>query len=552
MGAYNLITASWLPARRRSGAIEWIRPVQVVDRLAEDPFVGFAWGRPDFDIASHEFMIGLLATTLTPVADNWRDLWKNPPSVDALDAAFASMTPCFNLDGDGPRFMQDQDHLEDAEEKEIGGLLIDAPGEKTVKDNTDHFIKRNRTPHLARATVAIALFTLQTYAPSGGVGHRTSLRGGGPLTTLVEASDHSTLWHRLWLAVESREEIEARNSAGQKPATPEHIFPWMAATRTSDLKAGGVSTTAADVHALQIYWGMPRRIRLLFEPAAGRTCALTGLDDTTVVPSYRAKNYGVNYTDGFRHPLTPHYRQKLDQPWLPVHGQPGGIGYRHWLGLVMKANDGLREPARVVPMATARLGTKARGLRLLVFGYDMDNMKPRGFLVSGLPVIVSSEDRREIIRALAASLVNAAHQTVTFMLGGIKAALFENPKEARGDISFYGERLWRETEADFYAAIRQLDVLDTAVPNVDIGIRQNWLVTLRRHALKLFDEVAAVNALEAQDMARVTAARRTLYWALMGYGKGGAALCGALGIPQPVGGGKGGRSKAAKAEARVS
>lgn len=546
MGAFNLLTAPWLPVRRRSGNQEWIRPTQVTDRLAEDPVVGFAWGRPDFDAAAHEFIIGLLATALAPPEDDWKDYWQAPPSPEKLDAAFAPWTPCFNLDGDGPCFMQDMDPLEDAEQKDISGLFIDAPGEKTLKDNTDHFIKRGRTPHLARATAAMALFTLQTHAPSGGVGHRTSLRGGGPLITLLEPSDQDSLWHRLWLAVESRESIEERNNAGYKPATPEHIFPWMAPTRTSDPKAKGVDTTATDVHALHVYWGMPRRIRLLFEPALGEVCALTGLSDAVMVSSYRAKNYGVNYTDGFLHPLTPHYRPKEGQAWLPVHGQPGGIGYRHWLGLAMESAQGLREPARAVVAAKRRLGRQQRWLRLSISGYDMDNMKPRGYVASELPIWVGPEDRRKAVHALAGALIEATQQTALFMSGAIKSALFENPKDARGDMSFHGERLWRDTEADFYARLEQLGALDLGKPNADIAIRQQWLGDLRRHALKIFDEVVAVDALVARDMARITTARRNLQWALAGYGKGGGALCGTLGIPTPEAKSKQPKSKTAK------
>jgi hypothetical protein len=33
------------------------------------------------------------------------------------------------------------------------------------------------------------LFSLQLNAPSGGKGYRTGLRGGGPLTTLIELQD---------------------------------------------------------------------------------------------------------------------------------------------------------------------------------------------------------------------------------------------------------------------------------------------------------------------------------------------------------------------------
>ncbi|WP_239500552.1 type I-E CRISPR-associated protein Cse1/CasA, partial [Streptococcus pneumoniae] len=65
---------------------------------------------------------------------------------------------------------------------------------------------------------------LQTYAPSGGAGHRTSLRGGGPLTTLLAPARKgravATLWDRVWTNVP-----DADPDAGA--ADPARIFPWL-------------------------------------------------------------------------------------------------------------------------------------------------------------------------------------------------------------------------------------------------------------------------------------------------------------------------------------
>src|SRR5207237_2072121 len=105
-------------------------------------------------------------------------------------------------------------------------------------------------------------------------------------------------------------------------------FPWLAPTRTSNPKAGGRATKPADAHALQAYFGLPRRIRLEFG-GPGR-CDLTGRDDERTVVGFRMRNYGAQYVD-WKHPLSPHYRQKVGDSWIPVHGQPGGIGWRDWI-----------------------------------------------------------------------------------------------------------------------------------------------------------------------------------------------------------------------------
>ena len=184
---FNLLREAWLPVRRLSGAGELLRPRDLTDGIHEDPIVAFDWGRPDFDTASREFLIGLLSTACAArVLDGraWRDWWRNPPSADALDASLASFADAFDLDGDGPRFMQDREDFAGAAVP-VEALLIDSPGENTIKFNKDLFVRRGRVGTLSRGAAAMALFALHTYAPEGGRGLCTGLRGGGPMTCTV-------------------------------------------------------------------------------------------------------------------------------------------------------------------------------------------------------------------------------------------------------------------------------------------------------------------------------------------------------------------------------
>jgi len=132
----------------------------------------------------------------------------------------------FELDAaDGPAFLQDFDLL-DGETKVISALLIESPGGKTLKDNLDHFVKRDRANQLCASCTATALFTLQTNAPSGGVGHRVGLRGGGPLTTFIFPKVLSaTLWQKLWLNVLNQEELEPAEKIDS------NVLPWLGKTR---------------------------------------------------------------------------------------------------------------------------------------------------------------------------------------------------------------------------------------------------------------------------------------------------------------------------------
>ena len=302
----------------------------------------------------------------------------SPLDPASLDAAFAPLAHAFALDGEGPRFLQDfEDLVSDPEP--IERLLIEAPGASTTRNNTDLLVHRSRVAILGRAAAAITLFTFQSWAPAGGAGNRTGLRGGGPLTTPVLPRSEVSIWHLLWANV----------PCGAPPPAADlpRVFPWLAPTITSE---GARIVTPQNAHPLQCWWGMPRRIRLdfLVDDTAG-LCDLTGVPDTIRVASWRQRPHGPNYAAwGRAHPLTPHYASKLGSEYIPVHPQPGGIGYRHWLGLVMQSPDGLRLPAEAISTwrrDRMRDAGPDEG-RLIAAGYDMDNMKARAFVESEMPL----------------------------------------------------------------------------------------------------------------------------------------------------------------------
>ena len=529
---FNLIDASWLPVRRRSGAVERIPPWRINDRIGEDPVVAFDLPRADFNGAAHELLIGLLSTAAAPRDDDmWEEWWWEPPAPEVLRERFARVAHAFDLDGPGPRFLQDLDPLEGADDKEIAALLIDAPGAQTLRNNADLFVKRGGAPVLSRATAAMALYTLNAYAPSGGAGHRTSLRGGGPMTTLVVA-DHedygAVLWGRLWPNVETREQIEGRASDVTASGNLGLIFPWLAPTRTSNPKAGGQKTTQAIVHPLQVHWGMPRRIRLRFESAQDRPCGLTGDKDPAIVASYRTRNYGTDYSEGFEHPLTPYYRQKAGSPKLPVHPKPGGISYRLWPGLVFESSDKLSDPAQVVRHWRHERAPRRDGMRLAAFGYDMDNMKARAWIEGEMPFwLLEDAASREWLERFIGHAVAGAGTVTRLLTTAVKSALYDLPKKASGDYGFIAERFYRETEPAFYAALREAVRSIEENPEGDdptLRARESWAPIMAGAALRLFDEYAPADGLEDRNMERHVRARFFLTLALDGRGKQGRSL----------------------------
>ena len=141
----NLINDRWIPIRRADGSPDKIASWEITQDIHDEGknIIAVASPRPDFDGALTQFLIGLLQTACTPeTEDKWWDWRERPPQQTILQNLFEPFIPFFELEGDITRFMQDFQHAELTASYEIAALFIEAPGEKTLKENKDHFIKR--------------------------------------------------------------------------------------------------------------------------------------------------------------------------------------------------------------------------------------------------------------------------------------------------------------------------------------------------------------------------------------------------------------------------
>lgn len=505
----NLIHDQWIPVIRIDGGQEMASPQEISD----PEIINIATVRPDFNAALHQFLIGLCQTACMPESmTDWEDKWKNPPDQDFLQSRFEKIAPFFEIDAAGPAFMQDF-NLPKGETKPINALLIEAPGDKTIRDNLDHFIKGGQVEHICRSCAASALFTLQTNAPSGGAGHRTGLRGGGPLSTLLmpcENDGPASLWQRMWLNVFPRDEL--KNFTGEiKLRRPEAIFPWLGETRTSEKT--GVDTFPENAHPLQMYWGMPRRIRLEFSGDVTGPCDLCGRTDGVYATGFCTKNYGINYAGPWVHPLSPYnHDPKKEKPPLPAHAQKGGVSYRHWLGLIGAYKKSIPQPAEVVRHyleQKSKVIDAAGEARLWACGYDMDNMKARCWYDSVMPVYPIPEKKQEFVTRHAHDLIEIAKKTAGDTRKAIKNAWFRRPQDKKGEFFFVSQAFWQNTESAFYDSLYDLIHVDNE-ETVVASTRENWGKTLMHQAFQLFDQYALSGLVEDGDMKRVVEARNEL------------------------------------------
>ena len=482
----NLIADAWIPAVR-NGNPTTLRPHEI----AEDGVERLAWPRDDLNLACLELLIGLVYLADPPRNDgDWHERYE-APGAERLRNALARFGPLFELTGDGPRFMQDEERFEErVASRQVSTpdmLFIDSAGANTARKNADLTVRRDRYPSLPLPLAAMSLYTLQAFAPSGGRGNRTSMRGGGPMVTLIKPVDGGThpLWRHVWCNVPEGQPLRENEAAD--------ALPWLRPTRTSERDRIVVPDMSHDAEA---FFGMPRRLRLILDN-----------DRVTGVVQVR---YGTNYTQ-WLHPLSPYYSREAGGELLPVHPRPGRVSYRNWLGLAFGRGSELRQAAKSV-QRYHNLADAPRA-EILAGGWAMSNMKPLDFTLHTYPTFPLDEamDMR------VATLVEAADFVFKQLRRSLKRALM---LQGAAD-AVVQETFFAETEQRFVHAIQS--IADGFGQEVEAA----WLKDLRRTGLGIYDRYV-LPGLAVADMARMEAkvdARRAFIASLAKPGGVRRILC---------------------------
>ena len=502
----NLIEDPWIPVSRESGKNELIAPWQITE--TSDRIIAINAVRPDFNGSLMQFLIGLLQTAAAPEDEyKWASWMEAPPSPEILRDYFSRYTKAFEVHGEKGSFMQDIEEF-DSEPKHIGMLLIDFPGEIALAENRDHFIKSETIEVLCTRCGVTALLTLQINSPQGGSGHLTSLRGGGPLTTLVVSDPESgelrnDLWTNLWLNVLELNKIPYHDGNSGRNACSD-IFPWMAKTRTSE-KNTGRNTTPMDVNPLQMYWGMPRRVRILWDKVTCGYCDLCGTYSEKLISHYKTRKYGINYKGAWQHPLSPYYlkKGKKEEPdqWLPRRPQQGGFTYKNWLSVAFDSET--EHSAIVVKHRSGLINLPGFQFRLYAFGYRMDTAKARCWYETTYPLYKVSEDIRSDFSKRVQDLTEATGEFAKIVQDSVKQAWF-GKNAGNKSPSFLTELFYQRTESDFWFVVRELR------ENTEIEILHKWHRILCKASVEIFDYWTARGDFAQADPRRIAEARREM------------------------------------------
>jgi CRISPR system Cascade subunit CasA len=495
----NLITDAWIPVRRKNASRAIIAPWQMADDTLAFP----DWPRADLNIACLELLIGLVFIADPPSdVEDWQD--RQAPNPERLRERLARFVPAFNLLGDGPRFMQDLERLENTQSdfQPLGMLFVDSGGENTYKLNSDLFVKRARYGAVEWDTglAAISLFAAQIYAYSDSSKHKSSLRDNGPVVTLVESGNG--LWSTIW----------GNTPYGVSSEPGAEVFPWQRPTVTSEKSAGRPVTpvdraATSSQHHPETFFSMPWRLRLVEK--AGRPVGFV------------RKDFGTEY-EGWIHPLSPYRRGATSEPYVAVKARPGVLTYRNWLGVIANAGTEENDLARRAENVRNWRERSDRPVNLIVAGWAMSKAKPQDFLFSRAPLITLDAEAASHM----ARLVEAADKLAAALRGALSFVSAEG--EAREAVR---EDFYVRTQSRFEGRLHDLQSGTIAWDVIALL----WIGDMRAVALDLFDAIAlpGLPDRDVKDQAKIIEARRALTAAFAGYGKLGREAFVALELPVP-------------------
>ena len=343
----------------------------------------------------------------------------------------------------------------------------------------------------------MALYTLQAFAPAGGAGNRTSMRGGGPMVTLVKPAEEG-LWPLVWANVPRGEPLEPDDL---------EALPWMRATETSKPvgKKSRFTVPGSDSPSKpdpEVFFGQPRRLRLVVRDGA--------------VTQVIQKPWGTNYS-GWRHPLTPYYWKEPEH--LPRHPKPGNFGYRNWRGVILQSDSGLR------PRTLEQYLRDIEGARcsLIVAGWAMKNMNPLDFLWSEQPVFPLSEDDESHAEASVEAAEQAGFAVAACVGDGVGDGSLTSGAGQRAREAFFAE-----TQGPFEEMLASM----SAGRPFEAG---EWIKELRAAALPIFDREVMPGLADLGETRRAEAirARSKLKAAFEGRPPFGKKIFDPLGLERP-------------------
>lgn len=280
----NLLRDPWIPVRDRGGSGPF-RLLRYEELLCGDGDWQVSLPRDDLELACLQLLICMTQVLFVPPdIGALRLRHREPLSAEAFANGVALCQDWFDLDHPTQPFMQSRG-VRAVEVTPIQKLLIGLP----EGNNHAFFNEVGEVDRVGSAVAAIALFNQASNCPSFGGGFKGSLRGGAPVTTLVDAP---TLRQRIWRNVLTQDRIQTFLPHWQA-GDPMDVPTWVRPIREGEtIQAQGIGL------ARGLFW-QPARVELI-AGSDGR-CVLLGEDEARYT-GFRKEKFNFTVDGLWPHP----------------------------------------------------------------------------------------------------------------------------------------------------------------------------------------------------------------------------------------------------------
>lgn len=480
--SFNVLSDRWIPLDQ-SGQLEYASYVELLagEKDAEDVI------HPRDDVRFYiRMLLSALTQALFPPKDKreLRERIEKPLGRSVVEARIRAVMSDFELVATPkkPGFMQIAGGKnEERTDKLLFGL------EKHVLTRSIHQRGAIRDSSICAACAVPLLYAAHAFAPAGGRGWYSSVRGSPCCTTLMIAE---TLRQSVWSNTLHRQSVLTLGPLRSESADE---TPWKQNARS--IKKGDVVGLCEG-----LFW--PARALRLARHSSG-PCVSCGHDgDRLIVIGFEGKsqNSGALYP----HPYSPTRDTKKGRLFVHLRAdRPSWTGLLDLIGFV----DGDRNAREAPVLEQWRESLGQQTTTLAVLDYSTDKASFVGSVVELFPLSRAQLDNSEFRPRLRA-LVGFAEQVLFALRKALKKAHSSRGTKPKAQRDGYWAAdaeasFWQRTEPHFWQTYRAL--LDGTFSD-DKPFRE----ALCRAALALYDEHTAASMHDAGKIDLIVGARRSL------------------------------------------
>lgn len=479
----NLLTDAWLPVLEDKS----FRRIKLRDVLCSEADWEISLPRDDMELAAIQLLVSL-TQVLFPVQDQ-SDLIrriKSPLSIGEFEDAVSKYRDWFDLDHPDIPFMQ----IRGVSAKEftpIQKLFVGLP----EGNNHKFFNAEGEISRVCGGCAAIALFNQASNSPNFGGRFMGSLRGGGPVTTLIDAP---SLRRRIWENVLPLTEVSRLLPGRSYEDRP----VWV------DRISKGTSVAAASIGLMRGLFWQPSHVELLSGERGA--CDHCGGTAETCYVGFNKERFTYQLEGFWPHPHGP-------RQWEEKKGErvvrflsftttaPAWTQLTQMLVLREEGKEGYM-PAAVV--SSRRKRRSGGPLHLLVGGYWVKKssvVERRHELFSFSPGWEEGGDQ-------IAEIVHVGFQVASLVKESLKLASVGKKRGFKG----IGVQLYKSAEQSFYHSSQNL--IHSAIQDLDYdgfqSMRAGLVDGLNKIASALYQEAVAPYQHDPEFIQAISAGRARL------------------------------------------